>query len=80
MQKTVYQFQQSAVKYCFSSNIIGLKYENRFPCDLFLAETQSRSQCHIILNGTFSFHGILGNLPENQRKLPVCEKLNHPGN
>ena len=51
------------------SHIIGSKYENGLPCDLFLAETQPPSFLE------HSFHGIPGDSPEILRKLSVYEKF-----
>ena len=62
------------------SNIIGSKYENGLPCNLFLAETQPRSQGLYHLDRTHSFHGISDDSPENLRKLSVYEKFYLPGN
>ena len=35
---------------------------------------------YIILDGKHSFHEISGDSPENLQKLPLYEKIYHPGN
>ena len=56
------------------SKIIGSKYKNGLPCDLFLQRLNLILKGYIILDRTHSSHGISGNSPKNMRKLSVYKK------
>ena len=81
MQKNLYQVQQLTVKYCFSFRIL-LDRNMKMGCHaiFFLQRLNLVRKSYIILYRTHSFHGISGDLPENQRKLSVYETFYHPGN
>ena len=62
------------------SNITESKYENGMPCDIFLKRLNLILRSYIILDKTHSFHRILGDSPENMKKLSVYQKFYHPVN
>ena len=81
MQKSLYQLQQSTVKYRFSFQILSDK-DMKMGCHaiFFLERLNLVPRSYIILDRTHSFHRILRDLPENLQKLSVYEKFYHSGN
>ena len=81
MQKNLYQVQQATVKYCFSFRTLRDR-NMKMGCHaiVFLQRRSLAARGYIILDRTYSFHGISVDLPENLRKLSVYEKFYHPGN
>ena len=81
MQKNLYQIQQSTVKYRFSFQTLS-NQNMKMGCRaiFFLQRLNLVPRGFIILDSTHSFHGILGDSPENLRKLSVYKKCYHPGN
>ena len=80
MQKNLYQTQQSTVKYRFSFRTLS-DQNMKMDCHaiFFLQILNLVPRRYIILDRTHSFHGILGDSPENLRKLSVYEKFYDPG-
>ena len=74
MQKNLYQVKKSTYMMLLFLNIIGSKYENWLPSNLFLQRLNLVLQGYIILDRTDSFHRISVNSPKNLQKLSVCRK------
>ena len=75
MQKNFYQVQQSTVKYRFSFWTLSNR-NMKMGCQaiFFLQRLNLVPRGYINLDRTHSFHGILGDLPENLWKLSIYEK------
>ena len=81
MQKNFYQVQQLTVKYRFSFRTSSDR-NMKMGCHaiFFLQRLNLVPRGYIILDRTHSFHGSLGDWPENLRRLSVYEKFYNPGN
>ena len=78
MQKTSIRFssQQLNIAFLLSDRNIKMGCYAIF----FLQRLNLVVKGYIILDRTLSFHGILGDSPENLRKHSVYEKFYHPRN
>ena len=82
MQKNLYQTQQSTVKYRFSFRTLSDQNMKMggYHAIFFLERLNLVPRDYIILDRIHSFHGILGDSPENLRKLSFYENFYHQGN